>query len=118
MVTMFNLLPNFSGETLAFSLKLTVLGLLVVFAVLAILIVLIEALHFALKDRKAPKAEKKENASQAPKKDEKRISAGVMAEAPEATDAENDGDFIAAISAAITCVTGNSDFKIKSIKKG
>jgi hypothetical protein len=41
-----------------------------------------------------------------------------MADAPDASEAANDGDFIAAVSAAITCVTGNSNFKIKSIKKG
>jgi Na+-transporting methylmalonyl-CoA/oxaloacetate decarboxylase gamma subunit len=97
------------------SLKVTAIGLIVVFTVLAILIVLIEALHLALKDRKG---EVPKQAVQVNKEPEKRISAGVMAEAPEASDAENDGDFIAAVSAAITCVTGNSNFKIKSIKKG
>ena len=51
-------------------------------------------------------------------KEEKRISPGVMAEVPEASDADKDGDLIAAISAVITCATGHSDFKIKSIKKG
>lgn len=95
------------------SLKVTVIGLLVVFAVLAIIIVLIEALHAVLKDKKeeapAPVIEKKV---------EKRISAGVMAEAPDAEKAVDDPEFIAAVSAAITYATGNADFKIKSIKKG
>lgn len=113
MVTTFQML---AAAWLTDSLKVTAIGLIVVFAVLAILIVLIEALHFVLKERKQPAEVKPQPA--APKKEEKRISPGVMAEAPEASDAENDGDFIAAISAAITCVTGNSDFKIKSIKKG
>ncbi len=112
MVTTFQTLAT----TVADSLMVTLIGVTVVFAVLAILIVLIEALHFVLKDRKAPAETTK--APVAPKKEEKRISAGVMAEAPDALEAEKDGDFIAAISAAITCVTGNSDFKIKSIKKG
>ena len=114
MVTMFQML---SLAWLTDSLKVTAIGLIVVFAVLAILIVLIEALHFVLKERKQPAAEKAPQPVQT-QKEEKRISAGVMAEVPEASDAEKDGDFIAAISAAITCATGNSDFKIKSIKKG
>ena len=113
MVTMFQTL---SAAWLTDSLKVTAIGLIVVFAILAILIVLIEALHFVLKERKQPQQEKTQ--APAPAKEEKRISAGVMAEAPDALDAEKDGDFIAAISAAITCVTGNSNFKIKSIKKG
>ena len=113
MVTMFQTL---AGTVLSMgdSLKVTVIGVITVFAVLAMLIVLIEALHAAFKDRKKPA----EATIAAPKKEEKRISSGVMAEAPDALEAEKDGDFIAAISAAITCVTGNSDFKIKSIKKG
>ena len=115
MVTMFQTL---SAAWLTDSLKVTAIGLIVVFAVLAILIVLIEALHFVLKERKQPQQEKTQAPAPAPAKVEQRISAGVMAEAPDALDAEKDGDFIAAISAAITCVTGNSDFKIKSIKKG
>ena len=113
MVTTFQML---AAAWLTDSLKVTAIGLIVVFAVLAILIVLIEALHFVLKERKQSAEAKTQPA--APIKEEKRISAGVMAGAPEATDADKDGDFIAAISAAITCVTGNSDFKIKSIKKG
>ena len=111
MVTTFQMLD---AQWLTDSLKVTAIGLIVVFAVLAILIVLIEALHFALKERKT------EEPIPAPTKqvDETRISAGVMAEVPEASEAENDGEFIAAVSSAITCVTGNSNFKIKSIKKG
>ncbi|MBE7091761.1 MAG: hypothetical protein E7365_01075 [Clostridiales bacterium] len=95
------------------SLKVTAIGILVVFAILAIIIVLIEALHTVLKDKKeeapAPAVEKKV---------EKRISAGVMADVPDADNAQNDPEFIAAVSSAITCVTGNANFKIKSIKKG
>ncbi len=115
MVTTFQALDS-TKTTMSDSLMVTLIGVVVVFAVLVILIVLIEALHFVLKERKAPV--EAPIAPVAPKKEEKRISAGVMAEAPEALEAEKDGDFIAAISAAITCVTGNSDFKIKSIKKG
>ena len=117
MVTTFQTLAakEANALTMGDSLLVTLIGIVTVFAVLAMLIVLIEALHAAFKDRKktAPA-----NVPVAPKKEEKRISAGVMADVPEALDAEKDGDFIAAISAAITCVTGNSDFKIKSIKKG
>ena len=115
MVSTFQMLVVTDKLNVWDSLKVTGIGLLVVFAVLAIIIVLIEALHAAFKERK--KEDVKQETIQA-KEPEKRISAGVMAEVPEATDAEKDGDFIAAISAAITCVTGNSDFKIKSIKKG
>ncbi len=114
MVTTFQTLAG-TKLTIGDSLMVTLIGVVMVFAVLAMLIVLIEALHAAFKDRKKPAAA---NVPVAPKKEEKRISAGVMAEAPDAMEAEKDGDFIAAISAAITCVTGNSDFKIKSIKKG
>ncbi|MBR6765336.1 MAG: OadG family protein [Clostridia bacterium] len=112
MVTTFQTLADTAW--LSDSLKVTLIGLVVVFAVLAILIVLIEALHAMLKESKtadAPKVEVK-------KEPDQRISAGVMADAPEASEAEHDGDFIAAVSAAITCVTGNANFKIKSIKKG
>ncbi len=115
MVSTFQMLVVTDKLNVWDSLKVTGIGLLVVFAVLAIIIVLIEALHAAFKERK--KEDVKQETTQA-KEPEKRISAGVMAEVPEATDADKDGDFIAAISAAITCVTGNSDFKIKSIKKG
>ena len=116
MVSTFQVL---AGTALTFgkSIEVTVIGIITVFAVLAILIVLIEALHAVLKDKKSD-APKKAEVSSAPKKEEKRISAGVMAEAPEATKADEDSEFIAAVSAAITCVTGSSDFKIKSIKKG
>ncbi len=111
---MFPTFQMLSAQWLTDSLKVTAIGLIVVFAVLAILIVLIEALHFVLKDRK------KEEPAPAPKKqqEEKRISAGVMADVPEADKAQEDAEFIAAVSSAITCVTGNANFKIKSIKKG
>lgn len=110
MVLMFQML---AAQWLTDSLKVTAIGLIVVFAVLAILIVLIEALHFALKERKT-----EEVPAPIKQREEKRISAGVVAEVPEASEAEKDPEFIAAISSAITCATGNANFKIKSIKKG
>ncbi len=115
MVTMFQTL---AGTELGFgdSLKYTAIGIIMVFAVLAILIVLIEALHAAFKEKKtAPQPQQPVEQAKQP---EKRISAGVMAEVPEAVDAEKDEEFIAAVSSVITSVTGNGNFKIKSIKKG
>ena len=114
MVTMFQNVAFTERLSTMDSLKVMGAGLLVVFAVLAILIVLIEVLHAAFKDRKT-EVKQEVKAEQKP---EERISAGVMAEVPEASVAEQDGDFIAAISAVITCATGSADFKIKSIKKG
>ena len=114
MVTMFQMLVVTEELGTMDSLKVMGLGLLVVFSVLAMLIVLIEVLHATLKDKKTAPVE---NVQHAPKP-EKRISAGVMAEAPESAKAGEDPEFIAAVSAAITCVTGNANFKIKSIKKG
>ncbi len=101
------------------SLMVMVTGLVVVFAVLALLVAVVEVLHFVLKDRK----QTEEADAVAPAKSteaEQRISAGIMAEVPEAQDAAGDSEFIAAISAAISVVTGkpNGTFKIKSIKKG
>ena len=114
---MFTKFQTLAGTPLGFadSLKYTVIGVLIVFAVLAILIVLIEVLHAVLKENKkeAPVQPVKEE-----KKPEKRISAGVMAEVPQASEAEKDEEFIAAVSSVITSVTGNGNFKIKSIKKG
>lgn len=104
--------------SIADSLKVTAIGLLVVFAVLAILIFFIEGIHAVFKDRK-PKTETK--AETAPiKQPEKRISAGVMAEVPSAENAAEDGEFIAAVSAAVSLATGkpNTSFVIKSIKNG
>ncbi len=88
----------------------TVIGLIVVFVILAILIGFIELMHVLLKE----KPEKKQTAE-----NNERISAGVMAEAPDG-DFAQDGEFIAAVSAAISVYTGkpNGSFKIKSIKKG
>lgn len=105
-----------AGTPLEFvdSLKYTAIGVLTVFAVLALLIVLIELLHAVLKEKKEAAAQPVQKAAEP----EKRISAGVMAEVPEASEAEKDEEFIAAISSAITCVTGNANFKIKTIKKG
>ena len=114
MVSTFQLLAGTQLQ-LVDSLKYTAIGVLVVFAVLVILIVLIESLHVMLKDKQTPVQKTQQKANPV---EEKRISAGVMAEAPEADKAQDDGDFIAAVSAAITCATGNSNFKIKSIKKG
>lgn len=97
------------------ALKVTAIGLIIVFAVLALLIVCIELLHALLKDR-IPAAQNAPKATAA----QERISAGVMAEVPDAQDAANDGEFIAAVSAAINATTGksNESFVIKSIKKG
>ena len=115
MVTTFQLLVVTEKLSTMDSFKVMGLGLLVVFAVLAILIVLIEALHAAFKDgKKEAVATPVEQAKQP----EKRISAGIMADVPEANEAEKDEEFIAAVSAVITSVTGNGNFKIKSIKKG
>ena len=88
---------------------------LVVFVVLAILIGFIELMHFLLKEKTTDIVGKTQT-----KKIEERISAGVMAEAPEISDVASDGEFIAAVSAAISVYTGkpNGSFKIKSIKKG
>lgn len=98
------------------SLKVTAIGLLVVFAVLAILIFFIEGIHAVFKDRAPKAAEDKAEAALEPA--QQRISAGVMAEIPE--NAAEDGAFIAAVSAAISLTTGkpNTSFVIKSIKKG
>ena len=99
--------------TMIDSLKITAIGVLIVFAMLAMLIVLIEALHAMLKEKKkAPAPAPCKEAV----KEEKRISAGVMAEISDTP--ETDGEFIAAVSAAITSVIGSGDFTIKSIKKG
>ncbi len=117
MVSKFQMLAFTDKLNVTDSLKVMGIGLLVVFAVLAIIIVLIEVLHAAFKERKKAVLEEAPVKTSAPE-EEKRISAGTMADAPEIADAEKDGEFIAAISAAITCVTGHSDFKIKSIKKG
>ena len=97
------------------SLKVTAIGLLVVFAVLAILIFFIEGIHAVFKDRK-PKAETKAERTPVKQQPEERISAGVMAEVPPAEEAE----FIAAVSAAVSLATGkpNTSFVIKSIKNG
>ena len=113
MVTTFQTL---AGTSLGFvdSLKYTAIGVLTVFGVLVLLILLIELLHAMLKDKKVAKAQPVQKTTEP----EKRISAGVMAEVPEASEAAKDEEFIAAISSAITCVTGNANFKIKSIKKG
>ena len=113
MITTFQTLAG-TELTLGDSLKYTATGVLTVFAVLALLIVLIEALHALFKDKATPS---KQTAPKA-QEPEKRISAGVMAEVPEADKAQDDPEFICAISSAITCVTGHSNFKIKSIKKG
>jgi len=97
------------------ALKTTAIGLIVVFAVLFLLILSIELLHVILKDKKAQEIKKEVE----PIKEE-RISAGVMAEAPEIENAAEDGEFIAAVSSAISVYIGkpNSSFVIKSIKKG
>ena len=101
------------------SLKVTAIGLLVVFAVLAILIFFIEGIHAVFKDRK-PKAETKAERTPVKQQPEERISAGVMAEAPPAEEAAEDGEFVAAVSAAVSLATGkpNTSFVIKSIKNG
>ncbi len=94
------------------ALMTTLVGLVVVFAVLAILIGFIELMHVLLKEK--PKAQNKQESD-----DGKRISAGVIAETPE-TDFASDGEFVAAVSTAISVYTGkpNGSFRIKSIKKG
>lgn len=117
MVSTFQMLAFTDKLNVTDALKVTGIGLLVVFSVLAIIIVLIEALHAAFKEKKNDVPKEAPVQTPAPK-EEKRISPGVMAEVPEASDADKDGDLIAAISAVITCATGHSDFKIKSIKKG
>ncbi len=98
------------------SLKVTIIGLLVVFAVLAILILFIEGMHAVFKDRK----HKTDTKSAPAKQPEERISAGVVAAVPSAEEAAQDGEFIAAVSAAISLTTGkpNTSFVIKSIKNG
>lgn len=80
------------------ALKVTAIGLVVVFAVLAILILLIEFLHEILKENKK-KAEK--------------------ATLPEADAIEQDGEFLAAVSAAISAYINKPEgtFTIKSIKE-
>ena len=100
------------------SLKVTAIGLLVVFAVLAILIFFIEGIHAVFKDRKPKTEAKAENTPL--NRPEERISAGVMAEVPLAENAAEDGEFVAAISAAISLATGkpNISFVIKSIQNG
>lgn len=115
MVSMFQTLVVTEKLSVMDSLKVMSVGMLVVFAVLVILIVLIEVLHAVLKEKKAEAPVQPVQESKAP---QKRISAGVMAEVPEANEAENDGEFIAAVSSVIASATGNSNFKIKSIKKG
>ncbi len=112
MVTAFQLLVRTDKLSVLEALKVTAIGLLVVFAILAILILFIELLHIVLKE-KTPDTEVK-----TVKENTQRISAGVMAQAPDATDAPNDPEFLAAVSTAISVYTGkpNGSFKIKSIK--
>ena len=99
------------------SLMVTLIGVGVVFAMLALLVVIVELLHFVLKENKEAKPA---DAPVAEQKPEQRISAGVMADVPEAENAKDDGEFLAALSTAISVATGkpNGSFKIKSIKKG
>lgn len=119
MVSTFQMLVRTDVLSIGEALKVTAIGLLVVFAVLAILILFIELLHFAVniggnKKKAAPKAAP---AAVAGNDDGKRISAGVMASVPD--EPAKDAEFIAAVSAAITAVTGkeNGSFTIKSIKE-
>lgn len=103
------------------ALKVTVIGLLVVFAVLFILILFIELLHAVVTaGEKAVKTEKVSESNKPVSTDDgKRISAGTYASVPDGKDAAQDGEFIAAVSAAVSVATGrpNGSFTIKSIKE-
>lgn len=94
-------------------LLITLIGLVVVFAILCILVLLIEFLHFILKDRK--QVEKPQEVKQEPKK--ARVLHPV--EVPTGDAIEKDGEFIAAVSAAIASYINkpNGSFEIKSIKE-
>lgn len=94
-------------------LLITLIGLVVVFAILFILVMLIEFLHLILKDKK--KSEKQEQAKQEPKK--ARVLHPVAVPCGDAI--EKDGEFIAAVSAAVATYISkpNGSFEIKSIKE-
>lgn len=94
-------------------LLITLIGLVVVFAVLFILVMMIELLHFILKDRK--KAEKPQQVKQEIKKP--RVLYPVQVPSGDAI--EKDGEFIAAVSAAVASYINkpNGSFEIKSIKE-
>ena len=119
MVSTFQTLVRTDVLSIGESLKVTAIGLLVVFAVLAILILFIELLHLAVNIGGKKKAKKAPEQAVSNGDDGKRISAGVMAEVPAANEAGNDAEFIAAVSAAISVATGkdNGSFVIKSIKE-
>ena len=119
MVSTFQMLVRTDVLSIGESLKVTAIGLLVVFAVLAILILFIELLHLAVNIGGKKKAEKAPEQAVSNGDDGKRISAGVMAEVPAANEAGNDAEFIAAVSAAISVATGkdNGSVVIKSINE-
>lgn len=120
MVSTFQMLEKAEPLTMLEALRVTAIGLIVVFAILAILIMFIELLHLTVNiggKKKAKNAPEKQAVSNGD--DGKRISAGVMADVPAASEAGNDAEFIAAVSAAISVATGkdNGSFVIKSIKE-
>lgn len=121
MVSTMQMLVREEVLSISEALKVTAIGLLVVFAVLFILILFIELLHAVVTaGEKAVKTDKvKDSAKPVSADDGKRISAGTYASVPDAKDAPQDGEFIAAVSAAVSVATGrpNGSFVIKSIKE-
>ena len=113
MLPVFQTLQN-ENVGLAESLLVILIGVFVVFLVLAVLIGFIELMHRLLNMKKAPAQTEKPVI----KENTERISAGVMAEVPDAANAAEDGEFLAAVSTAISVATGkpNGSFVIKSIK--